>query len=51
MFDVYETSTDDLTRFRDSGVIDRAISRCPTEGRDTVLRWLDGYADIAHRLS
>jgi hypothetical protein len=51
MFDIYETSTDNLTRFRDLGVIDRAISRCPTEDRDTVLRWLDGYAEIAHRLS
>jgi probable F420-dependent oxidoreductase len=51
MFDIYETSTNDLTRFRDLGVIDRAISRCPTEDRDTVLRWLDGYADTARRLS
>jgi alkanesulfonate monooxygenase SsuD/methylene tetrahydromethanopterin reductase-like flavin-dependent oxidoreductase (luciferase family) len=51
MFDIYETSTEDLTRFRDLGVIDRAISRCPTEDRDTVLRWLDGYADTARRLT
>ena len=51
MFDIYETSTDDFTRFRDLGIIDRAISRCPTEDRDTVLRWLDGYAEIAHRLT
>lgn len=51
MFDIYATSVDDLTRFRDFGVIDRAISRCPTEDRDTVLRWLDEYANIARRLS
>jgi probable F420-dependent oxidoreductase len=51
MFDIYETSTDDLTRFRDLGVIARAISRCPTEDRDTVLRWLDSYAETARRLS
>ncbi len=45
MFDIYETSPDDLTRFRDLGVIARAISRCPTEDSDTVLRWLDSYAE------
>jgi hypothetical protein len=33
MFDLYEAPTDDLTRFGDLGFIDRAISRCPTEGR------------------
>ena len=51
MFDIYETSTDDLARFRDLGVIERAISRCPTEDRDAVLRWLDRYAASARRLS
>ncbi len=50
IFDIYETSEDALTRFRDLGVISRAISRCPTEGHDTVLRWLDGYAEVARRL-
>jgi hypothetical protein len=51
MFDIYETSTDDLTRFRDLGVIERAISRCPTEDRDTVMRWPDHYAETARKLS
>ena len=50
-FDVFETSEDDLKRFADLGVAERAIPRCPTEDRDTVLRWLDKYADIARRLA
>jgi len=51
MFDIYEISANDLARFRDMGVVERAISRCPTEDRATVLRWLDGYAEIARKLS
>jgi probable F420-dependent oxidoreductase len=51
MFDISETSADDLTRFRDLGVIERAISCCPTEDRDTVLRWLDRYAETTRRIS
>jgi probable F420-dependent oxidoreductase len=50
MFDVFETSEDDLRRFADMGCIERAIPRCPTEDRDTVLRWLDRYADIGRRI-
>ncbi len=50
MFDVLETSEEDLRRFADLGVVERAIPRCPTEDRDTVLRWLDRYAEIARRL-
>jgi hypothetical protein len=44
IFDVYEAPTDDLTRFGDLDVIDCAISRSPTEERDTILRWLDANA-------
>ena len=51
MFDVFETSEEDLMRFRDLGVVERAIPRCPTEDRDTVLRWLDRYAEIARKLA
>lgn len=50
MFDVFETSEDDLRRFADSGHVFRAIPRCPTEDRDTVLRWLDRYAAIGRRI-
>lgn len=50
MFDVFETSEEDLRRFADSGLIARAISRCPTEDKDTVLRWLDRYAALGRRL-
>ena len=51
MFDVYETSEDDLKRFADLGVVERAIPRCPTEDKDTVLRWLDKYAEIGRKLA
>ena len=51
MFDVYSTSEDDLKRFADLGVVERAIPRCPTEDKDTVLRWLDRYAEIARKLA
>jgi probable F420-dependent oxidoreductase len=50
MFDIYETSEDDLKRYADMGCIDRAIPRCPTEDKDTVLRWLDRYAEIGRRI-
>ena len=50
MFDVFETSEDDLKRFADMGCIARAIPRCPTEDKDTVLRWLDKYAEIGQRI-
>ncbi len=50
MFDVFETSTEDLKRFADLGSIERAIPRCPTEDRDTVLRWLDKYAEIGRQI-
>jgi probable F420-dependent oxidoreductase len=51
MFDVLETSEDDLKRYADMGVFERAIPRCPTEDRDTVLRWLDRYAEIGRKLA
>jgi len=50
MFDIYETSEDDLKRYVDMGCIERAIPRCPTEDKDTVLRWLDRYAEIGRRI-
>lgn len=50
MFDIFETSEEDLRRFADLGVVTRAIPRCPTEDRDTVLRWLDRYAEIGRRI-
>jgi probable F420-dependent oxidoreductase len=50
MFDIFETSEEDLRRFADLGCIARAIPRCPTEDRDAVLRWLDRYADIGRRI-
>ena len=50
MFDVFETPEADLQRFADLGCIERAIPRCPTEDRDTVLRWLDKYAEIGCRI-
>ncbi len=51
MFDVLETSEDDLKRYADMGVFVRAIPRCPTEDKDTVLRWLDRYAEIGRKLA
>jgi len=50
MFDIFETPEDDLKRFADMGCVERAIPRCPTEDQDTVLRWLDRYADIGRRI-
>jgi probable F420-dependent oxidoreductase len=50
MFDVFETSAEDLKRFADLGSIERAIPRCPTEDKDTVLRWLDKYAEIGRQI-
>ena len=50
MFDVFETSADDLKRFADTGLIERAIPRCPTEDKNTVLRWLDKYAEIGREI-
>jgi probable F420-dependent oxidoreductase len=50
MFDIFETSEDDLRRFADTGLVERAIPRCPTEDKDTVLRWLDRYAEIGRRI-
>ncbi len=50
MFDIFATKEDDLKRFADLGCIERAIPRCPTEDKDTVLRWLDRYAEIGRRI-
>ncbi len=50
MFDIFETKEDDLKRFADYGFVTRAMPRCPTEDRDTVLRWLDRYAAVGRRV-
>jgi probable F420-dependent oxidoreductase len=50
MFDINETPEGVLERYRDFGVFERAISRAPTSDRDTVLKWLDRYAETARRL-
>ena len=50
MFDIFETSEADLQRFADMGYVERAIPRCPTEDKETVLRWLDKYAAIGQRI-
>ena len=51
IFDIEETSEDDLKKFADIEGIYRAIPRCPTEDKDTVLRWLDRYAEINRKLN
>ena len=51
MFDITETTEDDLKRYADSGLFVRAIPRCPTEDKDTVLHWLDRYAEIGRTLA
>ena len=50
MFDIFETPEADLQRFADMGYVERAIPRCPTEDKETVLRWLDKYAAIGQRI-
>lgn len=50
MFDVFETPEETLKAYADMGCIERAIPRCPTEDKETVLRWLDKYAEIGQRI-
>ena len=50
MFDIFETSEEDLERFAGYGFVERVIPRCPTADEDTVLRWLDRYAEIGRRI-
>ena len=50
IFDVYETIEEDLKKYADLGVCARAVPRCPTEDKDSVLRWLDKYAEIGQRI-
>ncbi len=50
MFDTLETPERLLRPYADSGLFVRAIPRCPTADRDTVLRWLDRYAEIGHAI-
>ena len=51
IFDIEQTSEEDLKRFADIEGITRAIPRCPTEDKDTVLKWLDKYAKIGEGLN
>ncbi len=51
MFDVMETAEADLMRFRDMGCFERAITAIPLADRDTVLPFLDRYAEIAQKLA
>ncbi|MEM7468734.1 MAG: hypothetical protein AAF387_17845, partial [Pseudomonadota bacterium] len=51
IFDIEETTEEDLKKINDIEGVYRAIPRCPTEDKDTVLRWLDRYAEIMQRLS
>ncbi len=50
MFDIFETSEEDLKRFADYGFVVRAIPACPTADKDTVLRWLDRSVEIGRRI-
>jgi probable F420-dependent oxidoreductase len=50
IFDIEETSAEDLRKFADIEGITRAIPRCPTEDKNTVLRWLDKYAELGEQL-
>ena len=50
MFNIFETPEVDLRRFAEMRCIERAIPRCPTEDKETVLRRLDKYAEIGHRI-
>ena len=50
MFDVMETPEENLLRFRDMGCFKRAITAIPIADRDTVLPFLDRYAEIAEKL-
>ena len=50
IFDVYETCEEDLKKYADLGTCVRAIPRCPTDDRDSVMRWLDKYAEIGQRI-
>lgn len=45
------TSKDELLQYAGIDVITRVIARCPTEDRDSVLRWLDDYAEMVERLA
>ncbi len=49
-FDVEQTPEDELRRLADMGLFERLIPCCPTEDTDTVLRWLDRYAEIGRKL-
>ena len=48
--DNQETSFDKLRELADLGLIYRAIPRCPTKDKDSVLKWLDSYAGLIHEL-
>ncbi|MEM7542998.1 MAG: LLM class F420-dependent oxidoreductase [Pseudomonadota bacterium] len=45
------TDPDRLRRLADSGAVYRAIPRCPTEDKDSVLSWMDDYAKLIDELA
>ncbi|MEM7469629.1 MAG: LLM class F420-dependent oxidoreductase [Pseudomonadota bacterium] len=49
--DNQQTDPNTLKRFADSGLIYRAIPRCPTEDQASVLRWMDDYARLIEALN
>jgi probable F420-dependent oxidoreductase len=46
-----DTPADTFARYRDMGTIDRVVGRVPTTDRDSVLKWLDQFAETARHLS
>ncbi len=51
VFDPESTPEDELLRYRDMGHFERAIVAVPHEGKGSVLRFLDRYAEIARKLA
>ena len=45
------TPVEELEEYADSDLVTRVVARCPTEDRDSVLKWMDGYADFVERVS
>ena len=48
--DNQEIPFDKIRELADLGLVYRAIPRCPTEDRESVLRWMDGYAKLIDEL-
>jgi len=45
------TPVEELEEYANSDLVTRVVARCPTESRDSVLKWMDGYADFVERVS